>query len=122
MINKTELLKLRADIEAGYKASVRVAEHLIALSETRGATPASGTASIYISYSLEAEKMIKAEPGTFTRPSIAAQMARKFRRNADYREIVGGVINKLLHRNPPEIEVEVKGVGSRSGVYRNKTL
>jgi hypothetical protein len=99
-----------------------VTDYLVALSEPRRATPFAISASIHVNYSLEAEKMIKAEAGTFTRPSIASQMARKFRRNADYRDIVGGVINKLLHRNPPEIEVVEKGKGSRSGVYRNRKL
>lgn len=66
------------------------------------------------------EAIIRNYVGDFEKSDIAREYTKETQRVAGQgvRDEIHNVINKLLHRNPPEIIVVKLGQGSRSGVYR----
>jgi hypothetical protein len=119
-MERAELFKLKAEIEADLAAVNRL------LSKTEREKQVAAAIEAHLprksGYQV-AEDIIKNFKGEFSVPTIYFEIRRQTGkvRGAHTSAIISQVINKLRHRNPPEIEIVVDGKGSRSGVYRYKS-
>ena len=118
---KTELEKLKKEIETDLAAvnqliarceKQREAKPIIA-ALIEASSPKKPTSQIV-------EDLIKRQRGDFDIPDICFQYTKETGRpaNEHVRLAISQVINKLKHRNLPEIDEVEKGRGSRSGKYK----
>jgi hypothetical protein len=122
---KTELLKLRAEIQENYKADMDAINQLLANDEKRCVTSAKIAKLGDISHPSKRtdeiiEDLIKSQPGDFTTGDIYLRLREVLRKQPtlDQARQISPVINRLRQRNPSEIQEVEKGRGSRSGKYK----
>jgi hypothetical protein len=124
---KVALKKLKSEIENNYIADIAAINQLLARDcETR--QEISKTLEKFVEASRPhkrpsqiVEEIIQNESGDFNISSICFKYSQETGRkaNVNIRSLISQAINKLKHRNPPEIIEVEKGRGSRSGTYRN---
>lgn len=123
---KAELEKLKVEIETNYAADIAAIKQLLArygperektqnklAAFIEANTPRKSTYQI-------AEELIKGSTELFNVASIYLKIRQIKGKNLSFEasRIISQVINKLKHRNPPEILEVEKGRGSRSGKYK----
>jgi len=123
---KSELQKLKAEIEDNYKADLAAVNQLLTIySEKR--QEASKKLGRFIDASRPKkraseiiEELIKNQTGEFSTNTIYFKLRDSLMKNPtrDHARQISQVINKLRQRNPREIEEVKKGAGSRSGTYK----
>jgi len=118
----SDLENLKAEMEKNHKASIDAIERV--LEKMRDA--ARGSAAVVQVPRLEErmsviiERIITKHVGNFA----ICDVARKYqeltgkRASVNVRKEISNCINKLKHRNPPEIDEVQAGRGSRSGIYK----
>lgn len=121
---KSELEKLKADIERDRQAYIAAIDNLIGKIERQQKTnlPTAPVESDRPKIDVDEiiEGLIKTHQGTFTTDDIYLQLADRLRpKNPTILQArkISKIINRLRQRNPSEIKEVEKGVGSRSGKY-----
>jgi len=123
---KSALEKLKDEIEHNYNADIAAVNQLLGIySKERETTTKTLAGFVEASRPVRrvsqiVEEMIKRQAGNFSIPTICFQYRQETGKGAseNVRALISQAINKLKHRNPPEIIEVEKGMGSRSGVYR----
>jgi hypothetical protein len=125
-MNINDLEKLKTELENSHKANMAAVEQLLGKMRETLTKPAS---SIIQAPRREermseiVERAITNFAGNFNVASISRKYAEITARQASrsVRREISSCINKLKHRNPPEIIEVEKGKGSRSGIYKMRT-
>jgi hypothetical protein len=128
-MNKADLEKLKAEIEDNHKADMAAIHQLLSIyGEKRQETTRILASSVEAHrpkqrMSQRVEEIIKSYGDNFSISDICLKFAEKEGRKASWpvRLAISQVINKLRHRNPPQIDVVQGGKGSRSGIYKIRT-
>jgi hypothetical protein len=124
-MDKNDLEKLKIEIEKNHRANIAAIERL--LGKTRETAPMVTTLvqtdRPKESLSQIVDRIIKNSDDNFSISDICRKFKAETRRNpsSNIRLLVSQAINKLRHRNPPEIDVVIEGKGSRSGIYKIRT-
>jgi hypothetical protein len=125
-MNKSDLEKLKKEIENNYKADLAAVNQLLGIyGEKRRETTDMLASSVEAlrpkkSTSEIVEEIIKGSTNEFDIGTIYLKLRQaKGKQPSMYApRIISQVINKLRQRNPPEIVVVKEGKGRRSGIYR----
>jgi hypothetical protein len=125
-MNKDTLLSLKEEIVKNYAADIAAINQLIDRqsperleTQSKLATAIEAASPKKSTYQI-AEELIKISTEPFNVASIYLKLREikgKYTSHESSR-IISQVINKLKHRNPPEILEVAKGTGSRSGTYK----
>lgn len=127
-INELEILKL--EMMRNHAANIKAIDRL--LGKMRESTTTSPLQLVLFKPAVKAEmveQIIKNTPEEFCIFDIRLKLEKEIEKRGGYlnpsgvtanRNIVSQVINKLRHRDPPEIEVVEAGRGSRSGIYKRR--
>ncbi len=127
-MKKEDLEKLKAQIQNDYEADMAAIKQLLSRhDDNRGARGDQLIALTAVNrvggkiYDI-VEDLVKHSHEKFTIYDILLKLQAQTGKapTQDRGRIVSQVINKLRHRNPPEIEEIEKGRGSRSGIYQYK--
>src|ERR1017187_2451227 len=124
-MNINDLEKLKAEMERNHNSSIESTERVLKKIREAANTPASivQTPRFKERMPVIVEKIIINYVGNFQ----ISDVARKYREltgrttSDNVRNEISNCINKLKHRNPPEIDVVQAGKGSRSGIYTMRT-
>jgi len=112
----SDLENLKAEMEKNHKASIDAIERVLA----RGSAAVVQVPRLEERMSVIIERIITKHVGNFA----ICDVARKYqeltgkRASVNVRKEISNCINKLKHRNPPEIDEVQAGRGSRSGIYK----
>jgi hypothetical protein len=107
-------------LENNHKSNMAFIERLIAKIRETATQPFPLTPRHEERMSHVVERAITGFVGNFNITSIAHKYTEMTGKKCGehVRRYISDCINKLRHRNPPEIHVVTEGRGSRSGVYR----
>ncbi len=130
---KNDLEVLKRELKANHDKNIAVVDRLLArIPESRA--PVSLVPALQLKHRDKVklvEQIIRSTQDNFCIFDIRQKLEKEIEARGGYlspggttanRNIVAQVINKLRHRQPPEIEVVQMGRGSRSGTYAARRL